>query len=144
MTTPLVLQREARVFTRGLLGRDPTAYVVERYVAAHVALPLVPVAGFDRILTAFAASGPLRARLADAYARLFFRRATVRGKLALLLAILESASPSDASFAPIVTSSPGVVFRLAFSGLGAVICAGLGVLILGPLHLVSRLAVSRS
>ena len=142
MTTPVppALEREARVFTRALIGQVPTRYVIERYAAAHVALPLVPAAGFEKRLVALAATGPFCARLADAYARRFVTRATLRAKLATLLAILESAAPSDAAFAPVAASAAGVVLRLGVAGAAAALLSVLGLVIVGPVHLASRIA----
>ena len=77
-------------------------------------------------------------------ARLFARRAILRRKLTLLLAILESAAPSDAAFAPIVTPVPLALARLALAGAAAVLFAVAGVAILAPLHLLSRLAAGRA
>lgn len=142
--SPARLEREARVFTRALVGRDATPYVVRQYVRGHVSLPLAPVQGFDAVLMGVATSGAFFTRVADAYARLFARRAILRRKLVLLLAILESASPSDAEFAPLASSAAGVVLRLAVTGAAAALFAAVGIALVGPLHLLSRLAAGRA
>jgi hypothetical protein len=141
--SPQVLEREARIFTASLIGGAPSPYVIRQYARGHVSLPLAPVQGFDAVLMRVARGGPILARLADAYARLFARRAILRRKLTLLLAILESTAPSDERFAPIVAPVPVALARLMLAGLGAAFFAALGVAVLGPLHIVSRLAAGR-
>lgn len=138
------LEREAHVFTSLLIRARPSPYVVTQYARGHVSLPLAPVQGFDAVLMRVARGGPALARAADAYARIFARRAILRRKLTLLLAILESSAPSDESFAPIVAPVPAVLARLALAGTAAVFFAALGFVILGPLHVLSRLAAGRA
>lgn len=135
----VVLEREARVFTAALIGAAPASFVLETYVRGHASLPLSPQPGFDRALLSLARSGPLLARAADAYARIFARRAVLRRKLTLLVAILESSAPSDQAFAPIAASATGTLLRMAVAGCAAVGFTIAGVMLLGPLHLVSRL-----
>jgi hypothetical protein len=138
------LEREARVFTAALIGDEPSAYVIRQYAHGHMSLPLAPAAGFERVLLFVARGGPYWTRAADAYARLFARRAILRRKLTLLIAILESTSPSDAAFAPIRSFPAGTVLRLALAGTGAVVFTVAGLVVLGPLHLLSRLAAGRT
>ena len=135
--SPERLAREARIFTAALIGGDATPYVVRQYARGHVSLPLAPIQGFDATLIAVARAGPALTRMADAYARLFVRRSILRRKLTLLLAILESAAPSEAQFAPLPASAAGTLARLALSGIAAATFALAGVAILGPLHLAS-------
>lgn len=137
------LEHEARTFTAALIGAVPVAYVVKQYARGHVSLPLAPVQGFDAVLMHVARGGPTLTRIADAYARLFARRAILRRKLTLLLAILESAPPTDGAFGPIVTSAPAVLARLALAGVAAVLFTAAGVVMIGPLHILSRLAAGR-
>ena len=89
------LDQECRTFTRYLVRREPTAYVIGKYRAAHAASPAMQSGGqgggrFDVRLTAIARRHPLLAVTADAYARMFAPRGLLRKKLVLLLAILET------------------------------------------------------
>jgi hypothetical protein len=89
------LAEECRVFTRYLVGSQPTTYVVDQYVKAHhVSRKLSPADVFDQRLVAVAARRPLFARLVDSYARIFAPSSLLRQKLVLLLAILETAPPT--------------------------------------------------
>jgi len=93
---PVNLERECDVFCRHLTGAPAGEYVRAKYLAAH-ALGVVgePADGFDAALARWAAAGPTRARWIDGYAVFFARTGLLRRKLVLLLAILESAAPSD-------------------------------------------------
>lgn len=94
-TGSTALSRECEVFSRYLVGRLPDAYVLGKYIEAHrVAPDYAGGSRFDRLLVSFAASGSAGASLADSYACLFARRSTLRRKLILLLAILESCAPA--------------------------------------------------
>jgi len=142
--SPERLAREARVFTAALIGGDPSPYVVRQYARGHVSLPLAPIQGFDVVLLGVARGGPALTRMADAYARLFVRRSILRRKLTLLLAILESAAPSEAEFAPVAASAAGTLVRLAVSGIAAATFSLAGVIILGPLHVASFVTAGRT
>jgi hypothetical protein len=88
---------ECDVLCRYLIGREPTEHARAQYVAAHeLASPANPhESQTDLLLVRLARGGPRRAALADAYAAAFLRNSTVRRKVILLLAILESAAPSS-------------------------------------------------
>jgi NADH dehydrogenase len=86
------LDEECRVFTRHLIGIEPTRYTVDHYVRAHRVSPkFVSDDRFDRFLVRFGARHRVLARLADSYARVFASGSLLRRKLVLLLAILETA-----------------------------------------------------
>lgn len=88
------LERECRVFTRYLAGREPTPYVIAKYRAAHAAVDAYGVqSAFDGRLVAGARLHPVFAWLVDAAARFTAPRGLLRKKLVLLLAILETAPP---------------------------------------------------
>ena len=88
------LERECRVFTRHLIGSDPGDYVTARYVDAHRVRPgFAPHSRLDLFLCSFAGASPVTARLADAWAAVFAPGSTLRRKLVLLLAMLESSAP---------------------------------------------------
>lgn len=88
------LERECRVFTRHLIGRDPGDYVTGRYLDAHrVRQDFTPRSRFDRFLCGFARRSPFLARFADAFAAVFAPGSVLRRKLVLLLAMLESCAP---------------------------------------------------
>ncbi len=85
------LARECQVFTSYLSGLQFNPYVLQVYLDAHKKVIRYHAASrFDRILLRFATAGPNFTRLADSYARVFAPASTLRKKLILLLAILES------------------------------------------------------
>ena len=70
----------------------------ERYVEAHelgAVRPACGVGGYDRALVALAQLGTLGARAADAHAAVLDHNGLLRHKLVLVLALLESAAPSE-------------------------------------------------
>lgn len=87
------LERECRTFTRYLVGREPTPYVVGKYCDAHTASQAFTGDRFDHRITATARLHPFTTFVADAYARFFAPRGGFRKKLILLLAILETCPP---------------------------------------------------
>ena len=93
---PGSLERECRVYARYLIGRDPSPYVVSKYLEFHsqCGAKVVPGDAFDRVLCALSARGGLSTRLADIYASRFAREAALRKKLVLTLALLECAPGS--------------------------------------------------
>jgi hypothetical protein len=69
--------------------------VVEQYIKAHhTSQKFSPADLFDQRLVGFARRRPLSTRLADSFARVFAPSSLLRRKLVLLLAILETASPT--------------------------------------------------
>lgn len=86
------LERECRTYTRYLIGRAPTEYVIERYLHFHKELPAevsLKAEPFDDFVVRVSARSPLWARLADCYASVFRKNSDVRKKIVLTLALLE-------------------------------------------------------
>ena len=85
----LAAATECRVFCNYLTSTDPTEYVNGVYSGA-AELARGASAPSDMALLQIARRGPSFARAADAYASVFARRGTLRRRLILLTAILES------------------------------------------------------
>ena len=130
---------EAGSFGAALLGAAPDGYVAAQYARAHQHLPLHPATPFDHVLLSLADRGPWALRAADGYARFFAPTSALRRKLTVLVAILESASPSDASFASCEEPPVSVLVQLVLAGAGFALLLGVGVIVLAPLQLASRL-----
>ncbi|MGQ0721550.1 MAG: SDR family oxidoreductase [Candidatus Eiseniibacteriota bacterium] len=94
--TDAVLDRECSVLCRHLIGAEPPDSVRHAYRAAHRPGAHGPMRSGDDVLTAVARRGPAFARLADAWAGVLARNGTLRRKLVLLLAILESTGETSA------------------------------------------------
>jgi uncharacterized protein YbjT (DUF2867 family) len=94
------LSKEADVFTRYLIGQPPDDYIEKKYVQSALAAPATrtPVDGFDSVCLRLAGLGGVWLQLADTYCTYFFRNATLRKRLVLLLAILESAGVTHRRF----------------------------------------------
>ena len=140
---PDTLRREAEVFTRYLVAEGPSEYVASKYRDGHRAIPYVHGQGgvpVDIFLVRVARWGRLAVRLADSYARIFRRTGPLRQKLVLLAAILESSPQYHIRFqSSEATSRPLVYGRLAGIALGFAVRLAIGVLVFGPVHLVSML-----
>ena len=129
------LARECVTLTRYLSGVDPTVAVVDAYQRAHAEDVITPrPARFDRLLTAVARRGPGWARAADSYATALARHSTLRRKLVLLLAILESSWPACETIDRVsATSSGGVARQLVVAALRHATLAGAGAVLLTPI-----------
>lgn len=138
------LAAEFARFARYLGTRAPELRATAAYVRAH---PSVGEAGdrFDRWLVNVARRSTLTCGLADSYARLVRPHGTLRRKLTLTLAVLESTPATHAAYDTPLPSSP-VVAWLAMAALGAgwALRAACAVACLAPLHLAARLVPGRS
>ncbi len=133
------LERECRTFTRYLTGRDPDAYIRLRYEIGHRALVRnAPTAHpFDAAIVQFAAGGPLRTRIADAYGRVFRPGGALRRKLILMMAILENTRAFHRDFTDGSDGSRlAAVLRIAGAVTAFVLALCAGVLVLGPRQLL--------
>src|SRR5690242_15452332 len=89
------LERECRAYTRYLIGREPEAYVIAKYVECHQTGRIPePADGFERFLLNASVRGPFFTRMADAYAGRLLKYGALRKKLVLTLALLECAPGS--------------------------------------------------
>jgi hypothetical protein len=141
-----VLDKECRTFSRYLLGSEPTDYILRKYRSGHESIPFrsrSQQSTFDSRLVVFAGKGKVRARMSDAYARMFFPHGTLRQKLVLLLAILET---SPTSYAPLTRGGRGSTqaiwdITVSLTGFGLSLLGAL--LVLGPKHMLTRIRTPR-
>ena len=136
-----VLEVECRSFTRYLIGREPPEYVIGKYLDAHEKSGIFePGRGdaFNGLLSKFSAYHASLAAVVDAYTSLFFREAEVRKKWVVLIAILESCSPTDTSFdVPDVRGTPSVWGHIAGKATLFVLAVFLSMVLILPIHLIS-------
>jgi hypothetical protein len=134
------LDRECDVFARHLVGEAPDDYVRRKYVEAHAVMrALAPADRFDAFLLRVASAGTARAKIADAYARVFRPTSAVRKKLVLLLAILETCRSTYRSIDAGTGGPPlWVIVRLAGRGMVALASLVLGVLLFQPARFLVR------
>jgi hypothetical protein len=114
--------------------------VIEKYRDFHQKMGLE--AGndrFERFLVATSARGPLWARLADSYAKMWRKSSCVRRKLVLTLGLLECTPPAFEKLDRTPGGgSIGVLFHLGL-GVAGYVCALLAASALfGPVHLWMR------
>jgi hypothetical protein len=137
-----VPRRECNRFCRLLTGVQPTQYVADKYVAAHVAQVSLRDPASDPVehmLLEAARSGDLALRCADMYARFFRPGGLLRRKLVLLLAICENA-PSmhervDRAHAQSALRAWLHIVAIMLSSAGILLLA---LLYFGPRHLFTR------
>ena len=129
------------MFTRYLAGENPSDYVRQKYSDGHRAIPYRLQGNedaFDVALVITARRGPVRARIADAYARIFRPHGVLRQKLTLLLAILENSPRMHRRF-----TSGGRGILLAVPAIGGSLLLFLfsflaGLALFGPVHRLLR------
>jgi nucleoside-diphosphate-sugar epimerase len=139
------LERECRTFTRYLIGEAPDAYVLRKYIEGHAAVSCEPqnATPIDLKLIQFAAGGPIRARIADAYARIFRPYGLLRRKLIYTFAILENSAAYHRRF----TSGGSGARWLALPRIGIAITAFMlslaaGIVLFAPRQFLARTADS--
>lgn len=135
--TDVRLARECRVLTRHLTGAEPGDYVTARYLDAHRVRPgFLPRTRLDRFLCAFARVSPLTARVADSWAAIFAPTSTLRRKLVLLLAMLESCAPHYRRLEDVKGGRTLAIAGLALRGVLAVLTLLLSLLVFVPARIV--------
>jgi hypothetical protein len=140
------LDRECVAFAKYLTGGSADGYVRDCYRAAHERGELAGLpepSGFERALVRLATI-PVTARVVDVYTALFMKRALVRRKLVLVLAILESCAPSYRYFEnPDGGGTTGVLARLVARSIASTLALLASILVVAPTHLASTV-VSRA
>jgi len=135
-----VIRQEANIFTRYLLSREPSDYVVDKYRHGHRVIPYLNGAEtlpIDAFLLKVARLGVLPVWMADAYARIFRPSGPLRQKLVLLAAILESSPAFHSDMGGSKRSSRLQVYLTSVGlGLGFVARLTAAVLVFGPVHIL--------
>ena len=121
-----VLEAEARIFGRYLVGRTPTPDIVARYCDASRALWQGAPSPGDAERLAFVRRHPWSAGPLDAAAALFDPGGQLRGKVLVAAAILETTPAHADDFLPRSVSVAALFWRLAVSGTTAIALAVLG------------------
>ena len=134
------LRRECEVFCRYLVRRTPGDYILQKYCEAHErSADFSSAGGFDGALLGFAVRGPSFARFADSYACLFARYSSLRRKLTLLFAILESSAAQHGFSGAVDGSARPILFvKIAFRGGLFALRLALACLLFVPLRLALR------
>jgi len=140
------LDRECRVFCRYLIGQEPNEYVKQKYRAAHQTSSLRwdPGDTAEAFLVRVAGIGAWSTKIIDAYTRVFRPFSTVRKKLVLLLAILESCAPTHAYVDSVDSNSISFLFvRFVQKSVTFGLILLVGILFILPAELILRSRVTR-
>lgn len=133
------LAGECGALCRYLVDRDADDYVVGKYEAGHRAEVLGLQAGasaFDRLLLRVGLLHPLMTRAVDGYAALLFKRALLRKKVTLLIAILETRPPFSSLLDRVDDARPAaLVVRMLIGALPAILIAVVLAVVFIPLQL---------
>jgi len=135
------LNRECSVFSIYLIGEPPSEYVKKKYREAHQTGSLLDAAAHpaEEFLVRVATIAPWSIKIIDVYTRIFRPFSTIRKKLVLLLAILESCAPSHARLASVDSRSILVLLaRLINRCLIFVLILALGILLILPAEWLLR------
>ena len=133
---------ECRVFTRYLIGKLPDQYISAKYATAF--LPGKPLSeglqsSFDVLLIRLAVIHPLLTHAVDAFSRFFYTDSTLRKRLIMLLALLESQASTAVEFDyPVKTGIIASILSMVIPLTIFAILFGITTLFLLPLKLLSR------
>ena len=139
MITDNPLELECRAYCRYLIGAEPDVYVLAKYSAAHQELLTLQVRRtyFDQLLLSMPPAKSVL-KILDIYTRLFFKRSLLRKKWLLLVAILESSSPSYQYFDQMESLSPlNVIGSMLWQGIVFFSLIPFCIVLLGPIHFAS-------
>jgi len=130
------LERECGTYVRYLCGQNPSTYITEKYVDFHRKVAAFELDEFDRFLVRFSTRNILCARLADSYARVFRKESSVRKKLILVLALLESSPETFEALDRVPAGGlAGAVLRIAGNSAKFIFSLAASTAILGPARL---------
>jgi hypothetical protein len=132
---------ECRVFTGYLAGRMPDEYIRLRYERGHARIPYRLAGGLtsaDRAILRVARLGTVPARMADIYCRFLRPTDAPRQKLVLLFAVLENSPETHSWFNTAAEGGPvTLIGGLVISGIASALLLAVGIVCLGPLHLLA-------
>jgi NADH dehydrogenase len=141
------LNKECEAFSFYLIRQHPNAYVREKYLEAHQANPDLQSGHrniFDRFLLAISVKSVRLAKMADSYASIFSRGCPLRKKIVLLLAILESTTPTFPYFdLPQSGGRVFLLFKMLWQGLLFAAVFIVSTLLFFPINLLGRLSKQR-
>ncbi len=133
------LDAEFTHYASYLTGLEPTAYQLGKYRDFHSRRTLAPATAFDALLLRVSRGGRLGLALADSYSGLLARKSTLRAKLVLAIAILESSSPSfEALDAPGPGGAARALARMTLRGAAAGLSFLVATLFFAPAHAFLR------
>lgn len=124
-----VLDEEARLFTRYLVGRMPPPDLIARYAEADRTIWTTPAPPHEAGLVQFVRRHPWSVGLLDAAAGLLQPSGRLHGKILVMSAILETSPVFADEFLPRTVRTPSLLLRLVAAGTAALAQALLGALL---------------
>ena len=138
------LDKECKIFCCYLINQNPNKYVVNKYREGHEVSTMcrnLDSDRFDQLLINIAIINPVLMKMADVYTSMFYKTSVLRKKWVLLLAILESCSPTHVHFESVSLSSKTALYMEIFQkGLFYMLTLLLSTIILMPLHVILSVA----
>lgn len=133
------LKKECTVFCFYLIRWKPNGYILKKYQEGQRAKHLSntdSIEFFDKLLINLVRVFPRVTKIVDVYTRVFYINSVFRKKIILLLAILESCSPTY-SYLDTTDTSNKTLFYLKFfyNGILFLLILFISVILLMPIHL---------
>ncbi len=129
--------KECRVYTKYLIGENPTPYVEKKYLEFLEKVDTDFKNGFDKLLSGLSVKTQIFTKICDGYSRFFFPHSTLRKKLGYLFAILET-SPITYKYIDDIGSKKlfSILFSLSIRGFWMVFHLLISVLFFLPLQVL--------
>jgi hypothetical protein len=135
------IEKECRLFTNYLINHEPDNYIQKKYQKGLRAIENNKgVAIFDSLLLKVALKGLFLTKLVDVYTSIFYRKALIRKKMLLLLAILECRTSTYIQIDSANESSFYLLYlKLGYKAFVFLLWLVLSIIVFGPIHAVSYL-----
>jgi hypothetical protein len=131
------------VFCLYLFDKEPTSYVLKKYVEAHESANLkLPKESdlYEDMLIKIAVLGKTFTRIIDTYTSVFSKASLIRKKLILLLAIIESSDQSNHQVECISDiGKPFILLRIALNLISFMFILSASALVFFPIDRIARL-----
>jgi len=135
------LKRECRVFCQYLFNKEPSNYVVQKYIEAHEPANLNLsnwVNPREELLLKISTWNRFFTRLIDSYTVIFWKTSLIRKKLILLVAIIESSDQAHQQVEGINnTNKPLILLRIAARLVTFIFILSLSLIIIFPITRVT-------
>jgi hypothetical protein len=137
------LKLECKIFSHYLVQREPSEYVIQKYIEAHETSNLFKestTSSFDKILLNLTTRYPKAVKFVDSYSAFYLKGSLFRKKIILLMAILENCSPAYSDFEmPDYDNNIVLMLKLLFQGMSFALSLSVSSIFLLPLQISTAL-----